>query len=123
MQTTRSGSASAAGAIAFALIIVPGALRAQAADEAAALKSPVSTFELGIGAVTKDNGRFGQYTGLRRDGLYGIGDLDLVRRDDATGIWTRALVEYEQPALDAAVHEELDAYVAARREQIGAGEP
>ncbi len=89
MQTTRSGSASAAGAIAFALIIVPGALRAQAADEAAALKSPVSTFELGIGAVTKDNGRFGQYTGLRRDGLYGIGDLDLVRRDDATGIWTR----------------------------------
>ena len=49
------------------------------------------------------------------------GGRDATQR--ATGIWKRALVEYEQPALDAAVHEELDAYVATRREQIGAGEP
>jgi trimethylamine--corrinoid protein Co-methyltransferase len=41
----------------------------------------------------------------------------------ATAIWRRALTEYEQPAMDPAVLEALDAYVAKRREQIGAGEP
>ena len=41
----------------------------------------------------------------------------------ATGIWKRALREYEEPAMDPAIHEELDAYVAKRREAIGAGEP
>jgi trimethylamine--corrinoid protein Co-methyltransferase len=41
----------------------------------------------------------------------------------ATAIWRRALSEYEKPAMDPAVLEALDAYVAKRREQIGAGEP
>jgi trimethylamine--corrinoid protein Co-methyltransferase len=41
----------------------------------------------------------------------------------ATVIWRRALSEYEKPAMDPAVLEALDAYVAKRREQIGAGEP
>jgi trimethylamine--corrinoid protein Co-methyltransferase len=41
----------------------------------------------------------------------------------ATVVWKRALAEYEQPPLDAAVREALDAYVAARREEIGDGEP
>jgi len=33
------------------------------------------------------------------------------------------LKEYEEPALDPAIREALDAYVARRREEIGAGEP
>jgi trimethylamine--corrinoid protein Co-methyltransferase len=41
----------------------------------------------------------------------------------ATAIWQRALAEYEQPPLDAATLESLDAYVRVRREEIGAGEP
>lgn len=41
----------------------------------------------------------------------------------ATGIWKRALREYEEPALDIAVREELDDYVARRRLEIGDGEP
>ncbi len=41
----------------------------------------------------------------------------------ATKIWQQALKEYEQPALDPSVQEELDAYVAKRTEEIGAGEP
>jgi trimethylamine---corrinoid protein Co-methyltransferase len=41
----------------------------------------------------------------------------------ATGIWKQALKEYEQPPLDPAVREALDAYVATRREEIGGGEP
>lgn len=43
--------------------------------------------------------------------------------DRATGIWQQALREYEPPPMDQAVREELDAYVARRKEEIGAGEP
>ncbi|WP_282608525.1 trimethylamine methyltransferase family protein [Pelagibius sp. Alg239-R121] len=41
----------------------------------------------------------------------------------ATDIWKQALQEYEQPAMDPAIREELDAYMARRREEIGDGEP
>ncbi len=41
----------------------------------------------------------------------------------ATEIWKRALSEYEEPLLDPAIREELDAYVARRRAEIGSGEP
>jgi trimethylamine--corrinoid protein Co-methyltransferase len=49
------------------------------------------------------------------------GGLDATAR--ATKLWKKALEEYEQPALDPAVSEQLDAYVSKRREEIGAGEP
>jgi len=38
-------------------------------------------------------------------------------------VWKRALADYSAPELDPSVREELDAYVARRREAIGAGEP
>ena len=41
----------------------------------------------------------------------------------ATDIWKQALAEYEQPAMDPAVREQLDAYVDERRQAIGNGEP
>lgn len=41
----------------------------------------------------------------------------------ATGLWQQALREYEEPAMDPAIAEELNAYVAHRREEIGSGEP
>ncbi|MEX1236215.1 MAG: trimethylamine methyltransferase family protein [Roseovarius sp.] len=41
----------------------------------------------------------------------------------ATEIWQRALDEYEQPPMDPAIREELDAYIAQRKEEIGTGEP
>ena len=41
----------------------------------------------------------------------------------ATETWQRALQEYEQPAIEPAVREEPRAYVARRRDEIGAGEP
>ncbi len=49
------------------------------------------------------------------------GGLDATQR--ATGIWKKALADYQQPPMDAAVREELEAYVARRKEEIGAGEP
>jgi trimethylamine---corrinoid protein Co-methyltransferase len=43
--------------------------------------------------------------------------------DRATALWQKALKEYEEPAMDPAVREALEAYVARRREAIGDGEP
>ncbi|MCW3784457.1 trimethylamine methyltransferase family protein [Defluviimonas salinarum] len=41
----------------------------------------------------------------------------------ATGLWQQALRDYEEPALDPAIREALDAYVARRKEEIGSDEP
>jgi trimethylamine--corrinoid protein Co-methyltransferase len=49
------------------------------------------------------------------------GSPDAIAR--ATALWRQALREYEEPAMEQSVREELDAYVARRREAIGAGEP
>jgi trimethylamine--corrinoid protein Co-methyltransferase len=35
----------------------------------------------------------------------------------------RALAEYEQPPMDPAIREQLDAYVDQRRAEIGSDEP
>jgi trimethylamine--corrinoid protein Co-methyltransferase len=49
------------------------------------------------------------------------GGKDATQR--ATQIWKQALSEYEEPAMDPAIREALDAYVAQRRAAIGSGEP
>lgn len=49
------------------------------------------------------------------------GSHDALER--ATQIWQQALRDYEEPAMDPARREELDAYVARRREEIGGREP
>jgi trimethylamine---corrinoid protein Co-methyltransferase len=49
------------------------------------------------------------------------GGKDATQR--ATDIWKQALKEYEEPPMDPAVRESLDAYVAKRRTEIGSGEP
>ncbi|MEP6548181.1 MAG: trimethylamine methyltransferase family protein [Gammaproteobacteria bacterium] len=49
------------------------------------------------------------------------GGKDATQR--ATDIWKQALKEYEEPAMDPAIREELDAYVTQRRAEIGSGEP
>jgi trimethylamine--corrinoid protein Co-methyltransferase len=49
------------------------------------------------------------------------GGKDATQR--ATDLWKQALKEYEEPAMDPAIREALDAYVTQRRAEIGAGEP
>ncbi|MCA3488248.1 MAG: trimethylamine methyltransferase family protein [Rhodobacter sp.] len=41
----------------------------------------------------------------------------------ATDLWQQALAEYEEPVIDAGRREELEAYVAKRREEIGHDDP
>jgi trimethylamine--corrinoid protein Co-methyltransferase len=43
--------------------------------------------------------------------------------DRATLLWQKALADYAEPVMDVAIREELDAYVAKRKEEIGTGEP
>jgi trimethylamine---corrinoid protein Co-methyltransferase len=49
------------------------------------------------------------------------GGKDATQR--ATAVWKQALVEYQQPPMDAGILEALDAYVEQRRAEIGRGEP
>lgn len=49
------------------------------------------------------------------------GGLDATQR--ATRLWKKALEEYQEPPMDPGIREALEAYVARRREEIGAGEP
>ena len=49
------------------------------------------------------------------------GGLDATAR--ATKLWKKALEEYVEPAMDPAIREALEAYVAKRKEAIGDGEP
>jgi trimethylamine--corrinoid protein Co-methyltransferase len=49
------------------------------------------------------------------------GGKDATQR--ATAIWKQALNDYEQPAMDPAIRDALDAYVERRRADIGSGEP
>ncbi len=41
----------------------------------------------------------------------------------ATALWKQALAEYEQPPMDPAVRDALEAYVRTRREEIGSDDP
>jgi trimethylamine---corrinoid protein Co-methyltransferase len=43
--------------------------------------------------------------------------------DRATDPWQQALREYEVPPMDPAIREELEAYSARRKEEIGQDEP
>ncbi len=63
------------------------AVAAEEVDEVAELSKPESTVSAGLGYVTEDNQRFGQYTGLNEEGAYGLVDIDFVHRNDETGTW------------------------------------
>ncbi|MGH8700530.1 MAG: MtrB/PioB family decaheme-associated outer membrane protein [Burkholderiales bacterium] len=77
-------------AMAAAMLSAFGPAPARAADdEVAELTTPQSELSVGGGYVFEDNQRFGQFTGLRDKGLYGLLDFNLVKRFNDTGTWIR----------------------------------
>jgi MtrB/PioB family decaheme-associated outer membrane protein len=60
-------------------------------DEVAQLVHPESSVNAGLGSASgdsKDRTIFGQYNGLYKDGVKLLLDIDFLKRDDATGLWT-----------------------------------
>lgn len=73
--------------MAAALFAAYGSASAQEVDEIMALTKPSSSIAVGMGYLSKDAPRFGIYSGLREEGAYGLLNVDIVKRDDATGTW------------------------------------
>jgi len=67
------------------VLVAMVAMPARADDEqAAALKVPANSVELGAIGVSKDSAKFGEYTGLNKSGGYFLGDFS-IRGGDAYG--------------------------------------
>lgn len=76
--------------IALSVIAAFGPAHAEGDDVAQYIK-PDSSVSVGLGAVngdSRDRSIFGQYTGMRKESGYLLLDFDMVKRDDATGLWT-----------------------------------
>lgn len=73
-------------ALAAALILVYGPAFADDA-EITALTKPESSISIGVGNWSKDRPQNGVFDGMRDNGAYGLIDLDILKRDDATGTW------------------------------------
>src|SRR6185503_7630786 len=86
-MSARSGGELRLTAIAAALAAATAAWADERDEQIAALKNPASEVSVGAGWVSNDNTRFGQYNGMVDRGVYPLLDLDLRRRDDATGTW------------------------------------
>ncbi|HJV26358.1 MAG TPA: MtrB/PioB family decaheme-associated outer membrane protein [Aromatoleum sp.] len=84
IDTTLRLSAVAA---ALAAVFPLQSMAADEVDDMTMLTRPESSVRLGVGYVDQDNHNFGQYRALQDSGLYGLVDMDIVRRDDATGTW------------------------------------
>lgn len=80
--------------LAAALLLAFGGAGAQDANSRADeirkdLYTPDSSISVGLGHQSSDSRRFGQYRDQMDQGAYALLDLDLVRRDDATGTWLK----------------------------------
>jgi MtrB/PioB family decaheme-associated outer membrane protein len=78
-----------AAPVAAALVACPVAWAQEDAGEIARLVTPTSSVSAGLGWVSGENRRFGQYTGMTDEGEYLLFDVD-VRRRSAGGIWLNA---------------------------------
>jgi MtrB/PioB family decaheme-associated outer membrane protein len=76
--------------IAASLLVAFGDASAQTSDEVKALITPDSSVSVGVGGVTTGDGsakRFGVYTGMNKGEVYGLFDLNFVKRNDESGTW------------------------------------
>ena len=84
MQTQLRNGMQTCSAI-LALLSLP--LSAAEPDEISMLTRPESSASAGIGWVSDDSPRFGQFTGTQERGVYGLLDIDIAQRNDQTGTW------------------------------------
>jgi len=93
-MNARSGAERRAVALKLTVIAAalagfgPPALADERDEEIARLTRPDSQVSVGVGAVSDDNTRFGQYSGMVDKKLYLLLDIDMTKREDASGTWT-----------------------------------
>lgn len=83
MKTFRLTTISAALALAFGSAWADSVT----SEEVKELIRPDSSISAGVGIWGGDRHQLGIYDGMRKDKAYGFLDLDLVKRDEATGTW------------------------------------
>ena len=74
----------------LALLVVATFAPAHAEDDSVQLAKPDSSVSAGVALLSgnaKDRALFGQYNGLRRNGSDLLLDVDIAKRDDASGSW------------------------------------
>lgn len=76
---------------ACALLLTAEAALSTEDDNLKRLTKPQSTINFGAGYLSDDNARFGQYSGVRNEGPYGLFNVDITKRDDNTGTWLKLL--------------------------------
>ncbi|MCX7170202.1 MAG: MtrB/PioB family outer membrane beta-barrel protein, partial [Proteobacteria bacterium] len=82
------------GQTVLALSLLAAFTPAQAEDDPdllARLSKPETSLSVGVAGVSGDSQNrsiFGQYNGMRKDGGSLLLDVDVIRRDEATGTWT-----------------------------------
>jgi MtrB/PioB family decaheme-associated outer membrane protein len=108
-------------------LLLPGllaAIAAHAQEPAGGLRVPESWISVGAGTVTGDERErtlFGQYNGLREQRGNLLLDADVVKRDEATGLWTTLRARdlgLETPELGLTVQRQGDWRVNADYAQI-----
>lgn len=82
MNTKQGRGTGLAGRAVLATFVATGSFTAAqaaepAADPVAELTQPHSVVEIGVGNVSDDSFKFGEYNGLQEQGTYGVGGLDL----------------------------------------------
>ena len=87
-MNTQPRNAIRPSALTMALLALSAPALAAEPDEVTELSKPESTISAGIGYVSDDSTRFGQYTGMNEQGVYGLLDIDIVNHNDVTGTWT-----------------------------------
>jgi len=84
---TQPRNAIRQSALTLALLALPIAALAAEPDEVTELSRPESMVRAGVGYVSDDSPRFGQYTGMTEQGAYGLADIGIANRNDETGTW------------------------------------
>lgn len=106
-------------AVAAAMLAAYGSAFAED-DEIRQLSQPESSVSLGVGYQSDDRQQLGVFDGMRDDGLYGLFDADVVKRDEATGTWyilRAAKLGMDSRSLEAEVQKQGDigGFISYRR--------
>jgi len=84
-RCVRYGGGLTTMAVAALSAFGPGSARAEEPAGTGLRLNPPSEISVGAGYLFEDNQRFGQFTGLRNKGAYGLLDFNLIKRFDETG--------------------------------------